>query len=142
MYLCICTYTSTHSYIHIYIHMHVYAYMHIIHTHTFTHLYHNLPVNSRSLYSSCPQIIASRCSANIVINAAAFIWPFQPNTLNSMEWLNCIWIYCTSIMPQSPFTEIYCIGLAISAMHYMMHTSINQLLALLISFLQWLWRWG
>ena len=36
--------------------------------------YCNLPVNSCSHYSSRPRIIASGCSANIVINAVACIW--------------------------------------------------------------------
>ena len=34
------------------------------------YVYCNLPVNSRSYYSSYPQIIASGCSANTVINTA------------------------------------------------------------------------
>ena len=63
---------------------------------------------------------------------------FQPNTLNSMEELDCVTIYLMYV----PFVEIHCIGVyrlcVIFITVHMEHvTPINQPLVLLIPFLQW-----
>ena len=101
--------------------------------------YHNLLVNSCDLYSSRPRIIASRCSAKTVINTT-LRWTPQFVTNLSTKYIELCGITRLHRFYLNNVPKIqWCVMFTVVHMEHV--TPINQPLALISSFLQWLWKY-